>query len=911
MSRRTLLALVLLLACLPAASLAARPPDPGRLSMTADAGGMMIRWSLGSAALSALTAAAPPTPQMIAVKLPDGVDASPQIIAADERPWSGDLPQPASIPTRTLPDGASYPPLEGFDSPTTPTAPLSLLREGRLRGQRIAVYALSPVYLADGGPALLTSIEARIPAATPIGAADDWLAHPNAPFLAAAPAPAPIATKQAWVIHVDQGGIQTLSAAALQAAGLTNPAQLKLWRGGAPVPLELRTSGTTLSELRFYAPPPGDRYNSADTYWLTTDAAAAMAIGSAQPTGAVTCQSTAMAQGAWQTSSLYDPRLPGPDDDHYFAAELKVGSLDPGPADPDVVTAMFSSDLPRATGPMTLTVSGASLFAPTHTISVTMAGAERTSSWTGTAVFTRSLSFPAGAGQADVALMPVTTKDGSNGIHIDHVLWESPVQLSFAGKGAAFIGLSGHRCYKLSGLPAGATLYDVTDPAAPVRLSIGTDSFEVNVADARSYILAGPGTLHTPEISAHAPVDLTTPLNAQAIYIAPDAFISALAPLVAQRQSQGYSVAVVRAQDIYDAWAGGQASPDAIRNFLRYAAATWSVKPIAVTLVGDGTYDPRNYLGFDKTSWIPPYLAKVDPWLGETACENCFAQLDGDSPLSNSLPDLMIGRLPVKSADELSQLAQKIIAYENAQDIGAWRGRAVYLADNADSAGDFAYAADVSAAELPSAVDVTRVYYDPAAPADQPWRVRDSFDAFQRSFGAINGGAAVVSYIGHGQPYQWAYTGPPLEASVPQDQQYLLNVDFAGDLTNSARLPVVLSLTCLTGEFQIPSVRGTTIDEALVINPHGGAVATWSSSGLGVLYGHDALQRGFLGTLWAAPQGSPPTLGSLATAGYQELFDTKGCCQEALRTYVLLGDPLTPVRTQTGVHEVALPLVQR
>jgi hypothetical protein len=673
------------------------------------------------------------------------------------------------------------------------------------------------------------------------------------------------------------------------------------------VPLELlRDSGGALSELRFYAPPPGDRYNSADTYWLTVEATSgpAMASGDARPTGGSPgLSSTALSRGQWRANTLYDSRLPGPDGDHYFAAELKAA---PAPAAPDAAVAAMTLDLPQATGPLTLTVAGASLFPATHTLSVTLASDVRTTSWAGTDIFSRSVSFLTGSGPVGVALMPGAAVDGA---HIDSVSWEVPVQLSFGQRGAAFVGASGYWRYQLSGLPSGAALYDVTNPAAPVRLTIGPDSFEVNVATARSYLMAGPGTLFAPAISAHAPVDLAMPLNAQAIYIVPDAFVSALAPLVDQRRSQGYSVAVVRAAAIYDTWGGGQVSPQAIRSFLRYAAATWSVKPIAVTLVGDGTSDPRNYLGIGQTSWMPPYLAAVDPGLGETACESCFAQLDGNSPLDDALPDLLIGRLPVKSADELGQLAQKIIAYENAKDVGAWRGRAAYLADDTDVVNDFAYVQNQSIGSLPADVAVTRVYYDPDAPAGEPWRTRDSLLAFQRTMDTF-GGAAVVSYMGHGLPYQWAYTGPPLDPSAPQDRQYLMNVDFAGDLTNGTRLPIVLSLTCLSGAFQLPSVRGTTVDEALLLNPHGGAIATWSSSGLGVLYGHDALQSGFLSALWNTP-GGPPTLGALAMAGYRELFNTKGCCQDALRTYGLLGDPLTPARVQTGISDLALPLVRR
>ena len=886
-----LLSLTLLMATLAASNVAARPTTPGGLTLSADAGGVWVRWSSDSSWAN-LASAPTSAPQLIALHLPDDADAIPQGVTSTSVPWVGDLPHP---PTATL--------------------PLALMREGRLRGQRTVVYALHPLYLADSGPALLTNFSAYIPYATPLIASTGWADGPNAPFLISAPAPTPRASQQAWTIRVEQAGIQVISAAALQAAGLSvvglDPARLHVWRGGAAVPRELlRDGGGVLNELRFYAPPPGDRYNSTDTYWLTVEATIGPEIASAdaRPTGVPRCQDSALARGTWRDSALYDSRVPGPDGDHYFAAEMRVANAPPAP---DTMMATFSPDLPRASGPITLTVSGASMFAATHTLSVTLAGTVRTTNWAGTDVFSRSVSFPSDAGQVTVALMPdATSSAGIDGIHLDSVGWETPVLLSFGGKGAAFVGPSGHRCYRLSGLPAGATLYDVTDLAAPTRLLIGPDGFEVNAATARSYLMAGPSTLHTPPVSAHVPVDLASPLNAQALYIVPDAFVSALAPLVEQRKSQGYSVAVVRAAAIYDAWADGQVSPQAIRSFLRYAAATWSITPIAVTLVGDGNSDPRNYLGIGQTSWLPPYLATVDPWLGETACESCFVQLDGNSPLDDSLPDLLIGRLPVKSAAELGQLVQKISAYEQSREIGAWRGRAVYLADNADTAGDFADTQDQSIASLPPDVLASRIYYDPSAPTGEPWRIRDSLLAFQRTMDTLNSGAATVSYMGHGLPYQWAYTGPPLDPSGPQDRQYLMQVDFAGDLTNATRLPIVLSLTCLSGAFQVPSVRGTTVDEALLLNPHGGAIATWSSTGLGVLYGHDALQRGFMRALWHAP-GTQPTLGSLALAGYQELFSTANCCQDSLRTYGLLGDPLTPARVQTGISVVALPLVQR
>ncbi|NTV62634.1 MAG: hypothetical protein HGA65_03730 [Oscillochloris sp.] len=832
---------------------------------------------------------------MIALTLPNGADPTPQILSATTQIWIGDLPSDA------VPDGQPQ---------TLPNSPLSLLRESRLHGERIVVYALSPVYLGDQGPTLLTNLHAIVPAAA-LTSLRSSLEPSNAPIVTSAPVPDPLAVGSAWTIRVSQGGLQSLSAAALLSVGLDlssiDPSRLWLRHQGAAIPIERIPSSGIPSEIRFYAPMPGDRYNSTDTYWLTVEAAVSPTIEqrSTVYSGSVPCQSTALGRGIWRVNTFYDPRLAGPDSDHFFGSELKPS---------DTASPTFRSELPRTTDPttMTLTVAGASLYDTAHTISVTLNGAQSATSWAGTAVFSRSLSFATSAGQATITLLP----GNADSIHLDSISWEVPVQLTFAARGATFVGQSGQRCYSLSELPSGAALYDVSQPAAPVRLLFDAQRFEVSASAAQTYLLAGPGTLQTPAVSAHAPVNLVAPLNAQAIYIAPDAFVASLAPLVAQRQAQGYSVAVVRAQAIYDAWSGGQVRPEAIRSFLRYASETWAVKPIAVTLVGDGNIDPHDYLGYGHPSWIPPYLADVDPTLHETACENCFAQLDGDSPLDDWLPDLMIGRLPVKSAAELSQLVQKILNYENASEIGAWRGRSVFLADdndydgNAKPTNNFAAIADQAISELPAGVTTERVYYDPA-PSTQPWRVRDSYDAFQRTMGVLDSGAATVSFLGHGLPYQWAYTGAPLSTNVPQDIRYLLNVDYAGILRNGVRLPIVLSLTCLSGQFQIQSFRGTTIDEALVLNPDGGAIATWSSTGEGVLSGHAALQRGFLHTLWSRPAGTAVHLGTLALAGYQELFTSTSCCQESLRTYNLLGDPLTPARVQAGVHEVALPMVAR
>jgi hypothetical protein len=572
--------------------------------------------------------------------------------------------------------------------------------------------------------------------------------------------------------------------------------------------------------------------------------------------------------------------------------------------------------LPLAAGSLVLTVTGTAYTPGPHRLRVQAAAVSRETTWQGTDNFTHTFALPQGAASVALHLLP---GDAPSGVLLDSVNWQRAVALDANGQGALFAGTAGTWRYQVRNPPADGSLYDISDPTNPLRLTgtVSTASaleFQdtTPAGAARRYLLAGAGTLHTPQISTRPAVNIADLGSGSVIYIAPAAWHPALAPLVAHRQTQGYSVALVDVQHIYDFWNHGQVSPDAIRDFLRYAAATWNPAPLAVTLVGDGTADPRDYLGHGNTSYIPPYLAEVDLWLGETACDTCYAQLDGSDPLSDPMPDIMLGRLPVNSAQELEQLVGKIVGYETARDHSSpWRSRAVYLADNyreasgaVDGAGDFAAAAEESAALQPPGISIERVYYAPflAQHSASAWYEPDATHAHQRTLAALNRGAATVMYIGHSHHWQWAITDLEAETS------HLLGLYDPDSLRNGERLPVVLAMTCLSSSFHQPAPTPTTIDERLLLSGTGGAVAVWGPTGLGVAHGHDALQRGFYQALWAA--SGQAAVGGLVQAGYVELFERGNCCQDALRTFVLLGDPLTQMR-MAEARSLYLPLVQR
>ena len=134
---------------------------------------------------------------------------------------------------------------------------------------------------------------------------------------------------------------------------------------------------------------------------------------------------------------------------------------------------------------------------------------------------------------------------------------------------------------------------------------------------------------------------------------------------------------VVDVADLYDDFNDGIYSPVAIRNFLAYAYANWTAPaPQYVLLVGDGHWNFKGYgqatYGVPDPIYMPPMLARVDPFQGEVDSTNLLAAIVGD----DIMPDLMIGRFPVNNKQELDAIIDKTIAYETGANLAnppAWQ----------------------------------------------------------------------------------------------------------------------------------------------------------------------------------------------------------------------------------------------
>jgi len=775
-----------------------------------------------------------------------------------------------------------------------PTSPVTLLRSGMYRGYGVWVYLVQPTIQQRGQIRQVTQLHAVLDTAVLVASPADLQALPRVPFGDPVPPTNPLAfADQTWTLTVSEPGMQRVTGAMLAAAGIDlatlTPATVQVQHDGVVLPLDWRGVGDTVvdahDEVRFYVNAVGDRWNRASTLWLTTAAvtpsppmASRLALTSTAP-----LTDTVWMTNEWDDPQLLESRHAGTRGWHTFSTRLN--SLAGG--DAQTTTLLLTPTLPLASGLMSVTLTGAtatSLPVPLVVNSVPIT-VPATAAWQTSVVVTTSaaitVTLPAPAmGAASVLLETITVTRPMRLTTMPTDPWES--------------GPTPAR-YALPDVPPLRTLYDVTAPAQPQIVILPAGPMPV-LADAlvnRRFLMVGHAPLPTPTVQRHTPSVL--PAAGADVIIAPRAFLPALGPL------RTPTTVLMAREDLDAAWAFGDLSPMAIRAFLQHAAATWPTPPTSVLLVGDGTADPRDVLGYGQPPLIPPFLANVDLWLGETACESCYGQLDGADPLDDLLPDLPVGRWPVQMMDEIPALIAKQHRY-TAAPWGGWQSTVGSVADNAEGALDFPQLAAQSEAVYPLTMTLHRAYYDPqATSADPAWQVADAHAVRERVMAIWQTGAVLMQYTGHSHAYQWAVTDPRVEP------RGLLDLNAVDGLQNGERLPLLLALTCLTSAFHQPSPRGTTLDEALVLHPDGGAIATWGSSGLGVAHGHDHLQHGLV---TAAMTMTRPTLGQVTEAGFLELAITGQCCTDALRTTLLLGNPSTVLRVVPMPQRVWLPLAQ-
>lgn len=370
-----------------------------------------------------------------------------------------------------------------------------------------------------------------------------------------------------------------------------------------------------------------------------------------------------------------------------------------------------------------------------------------------------------------------------------------------------------------------------------------------------AFSLAEPAAQYQPVVRAGIPAKAGA-VSGDYLVITHPAFAADLADLLSLEQARGYQPVVVTTEAIYAAYSDHAPDPRALQRYVTGYGRNFR----HVLLVGGDSYDPYDYLGLGSVSFVPSFYQRVNEFVAFGPTDELVVDRDGDR-----IPDLPIGRLPVRTQADLTALIAKMWAWQNSL---APRQALVSAGKSDAGTSSELFAINSTYETALGGSDWTTV----TATVDQAGTdaVRASvLDAFAQ-------GVPLISYVGHSAFGQWDFT-PILRWQ-----------DVAG-LGYGGRPAVVLQWGCWNGYYASPEFD--TLANHLLLQPTVGAVATVGSSNLTSTAAHQGLGSRFLARVAAGA----PTVGEALLGAKRELYASDPNTLDAVWGQVLLGDPATPL----------------
>jgi hypothetical protein len=678
-----------------------------------------------------------------------------------------------------------------------------------------------------------------------------------------------IANGPAVKIAVKGSGWHRVTRAELAATGFDlsgDSRLLQLFVDGEQVPIRLSNEGPQFNAndtLEFFAVGLDTPTTGTRVYYLIRGTSAGMRVTTRKPRGKDSYESwtpiAAVRSFDYTTERreklIYASHVLNGDADNIFGAPIFSE-----PLNQDLNVRNFDRD---ATAQPQLEVSLQGLTAQQHEVQVQFNGSP-----VGTLSFAEA-EHPTAKFSVNRALI----REGDNTVSL--VATNGSADISFvdslrltyahrytADNNALWFSAPGNEIARVDGFTTpNIRVIDVTNPAAPVEfLTTGTPSgsgYAVKVpanGNGTRTLLAFADDLVTSaaSVTANQPSNWHAATNgADLLIITHKDFRQSIEPLANQRRNEGMSVAVVDVEDVFDEYSYGAHTPAALKAFLAHVAISWSRKPAYLLLVGDSTWDPRNYLGEGDSDFVPTKL--IDTGYMETASDDWLVDFVGTGEAG-----MAVGRLPGRTSTEADLMVAKILAYQRERDLSVPLRGAVMVADS----GFESHSASTSSL-LPAGISVEAINRSEVGSDDvMKGEIVD----------ALNQGPMIVNYYGHGSVRVWTGAG-------------VLDADLAAALTNVNKPSFYVLMTCLNGYASDAYVD--SLGES-ALKSQNGAVAVWASSGFTDSQPQFLMNQEFYRLLFGT---EPLRLGEATRRAKGAIGD-----QDVRRTWMLFGDPTMRLR---------------
>lgn len=365
-------------------------------------------------------------------------------------------------------------------------------------------------------------------------------------------------------------------------------------------------------------------------------------------------------------------------------------------------------------------------------------------------------------------------------------------------------------------------------------------------------------------ITANDPALLADPTNdGTLVIIAHPSLMAEAQAWGSYRAGQGIATKVVDVNEIYDEFNYGVLSSQAIENFLNYARNSWETPAAYALLIGDASYDSRNYEG-QPTNWNMVPTRMVNTLYNETGSDEALLDFNNDG-----LAEFAVGRIASRTTAGVSTILTKTMAWEAALTPNSMDRGALFAYDLPEGY-DFEAMSNRLMSNLPVSTPKTTVSRSsPTAQAE----ILSAINEVDGSVGA-NSGQFILNYTGHGTAAAWQSSAFFSSSQVPL-------------LTNQNNPSIVTSLTCLNGAYHLLNIE--SFAETITKAPNGGAVAVWASTGLTTPDVQEVMATRFYAKL---SEGNIPRIGDLIVDAKTQLIGGS----DVRLSWGLLGDPMLKVR---------------
>ena len=445
--------------------------------------------------------------------------------------------------------------------------------------------------------------------------------------------------------------------------------------------------------------------------------------------------------------------------------------------------------------------------------------------------------------------------------------------------------------FDIAGANQATQVWDVTDPAAPLKISTSLQGNDLKFANSctqlKEYVAfnssnflqpSAEGKISNQDLHGFPPVDFVI-VTTQALL--PQA--QRLADFHRARNNLRYAIATTA--QVYNEFSSGSPDPSAIRDFVKMfydrSASAPSDRPKYLLLLGDASFDYKDRVN-NNTNLVPAYENgnSLDP-LGSYTSDDFFGFLDDNEDVNSTIIinqlDIGIGRIPAKNAEEAKNYADKVETYFNKESLGPWRNNQLFIADDED------FNLHLQDAEILTTTSQT------TAPV---FNITKTYlDAFRQESGAGGSHYPQANQIINNQVYNgtliWNYSGHG--GSNRLAEEVILDQDIVNNWSNANKLPLFITATCDFAPYDNPTIN--SLGENILLRAKTGGIALMTTTRVVFSFSNRVINNNYLQfALQRDTSGRYKSLGESIRAAKNYTYQTSSDITNN-RKFTLLGDP--------------------